>query len=259
MPKIITCYKWVLDEQDIKVNPTTLALDTSRAKKKISDYDKNAIEVATQLFEAHGGSSTIISYGGTDLKQSLKDALSRGPEKAIWVSDANAEQADGYVTANVLAEAVKQAGEYDMILCADGSADVCNQQLPARLAALLDVPAITSVVKFEVEGTKVTATRRVGDSTETIIVEGPAVYSVLPEIAQPRFPTVKQLMGASKKPQTEIKVADLGLPEAKLTAKSKVRSITGYVMSRKNMLFKDGSPEELASQVVANLTKEGVL
>ena len=146
-----------------------------------------------------------------------------------------------------------------MILCADGSADVCNQQLPARLAALLDVPAITSVVKFEVEGTKVTATRRVGDSTETIIVEGPAVYSVLPEIAQPRFPTVKQLMGASKKPQTEIKVADLGLPEAKLTAKSKVRSITGYVMSRKNMLFKDGSPEELASQVVANLTKEGVL
>ena len=51
MPKIIVCYKWVVDEQDIRVNQGTQELDFSRTKKKISDYDKNAIEIGTQIWE----------------------------------------------------------------------------------------------------------------------------------------------------------------------------------------------------------------
>lgn len=258
MQNIIICYKWVLNEQDIRIDPSSLELDTSRAKKRISEYDKNAIEIATQLLEVHGGSSTAISYGGADLKQSLKDALSRGPQKAIWVNDPNADQADAYVTANALAAAVKTAGEYTMIICADSSADISNQQVPLRLAVKLGIPAITSVVKLEIEGEKVIVNRRVGETTEIISVEGPAVYTVLPEIAQPRFPSVKQVLGAGKKPQTELKISDLGLDSDKLVPKSRIRDTKGYVMTRKNIIYKDGSPAELAAQLVAELTKEGL-
>ena len=259
MPNIIVCYKWVLNEQDIRIDPGSLNLDTSRAKKRISEYDKNAIEIATQLVETHGGSSTAITYGGADVKQSLKDALSRGPEKAVWVNDVNSDKADAYVTANALAGAVKQAGDYNLIICADSSADISNQQVPLRMAVELGIPVISCVIKLELADEKVIAVRRVGDSIETISITGPAVYTVLPEIAQPRFPSVKQVLGANKKPQTELKTSDLGLPDEKLVPKSKIRDIKGYVMTRKNIIYKDGAPAELAAQLVADLAKEGLV
>ncbi|MBP2641849.1 MAG: Electron transfer flavoprotein alpha/beta-subunit [Firmicutes bacterium] len=259
MQNILVCYKWILNEQEIKIDPNTLSLDTSRAKKRISEYDKNAIELAAQIVEAQGGSSIAISYGGADVKQSLKDALARGPERAIWVNDPNSDKADAYVTANALAAAVRQAGDYSMILCADTSADASNQQVPLRLAVLLGIPAITCVIKLDVEGEKVIATRRVGDTTEKISVEGPAVFTVLPEIAQPRFPTVKQVLAAGRKPQLELKVDDLGLESEKLTPKRTLREIKGYTMSRKNIVYKEGTPAEIAAQLVNNLIKEGVI
>ena len=75
MPKIIVCYKWVVDEQDIRVNQGTQELDFSRTKKKISDYDKNAIEIGTQIWEKNEGSTLVaVSYGDGDVKSSLKDA-----------------------------------------------------------------------------------------------------------------------------------------------------------------------------------------
>ncbi|MBP2641964.1 MAG: Electron transfer flavoprotein alpha/beta-subunit, partial [Firmicutes bacterium] len=82
MPTIIACYKWVLDEQDIKINPGSLDLDISRAKSKISDYDRNAIEEAVLLGEQSGAEVASLTFGSSKAKQSLKDALSRGPAKA---------------------------------------------------------------------------------------------------------------------------------------------------------------------------------
>ena len=259
MPNVIACYKWVLDETDMRVNQDTLELDTKRAKKKISDYDKNAIEIAVQLTEANGGKTTVLSYGGEDVKQSLQEALSRGAAEAVWVNNPDAGQDDASVIANILSAAVKKIGEYDMIICADASADVSNQQVPARIAALLELPVITSVIKLEIADGKVHVTRRLNDVTETLVVDQTAVYSVLPEIAQPRFPGVKQMMGAKKKPKTEIAAADLGLSVEQMTPKCKVRSIKGYAMTRKNLVFKDASVEEMAAKLAENLARDGLL
>src|SRR5271166_5799832 len=115
MPKCLVCYKWTLDEQDIKVRPEDLSLDSSRAKGKISDFDRNAIEEAAQLVEKNGGAVEVLTYGTSAVKQSLKDVLSRGPEKAYWIADASAEAADANVTAAVLAAAIRKLGHYDVI------------------------------------------------------------------------------------------------------------------------------------------------
>ena len=260
MPKIIVCYKWVVDEQDIRVNQGTQELDFSRTKKKISDYDKNAIEIGTQIWEKNEGSTLVaVSYGDGDVKSSLKDALSRGPEEAFWINDDNAAQADSYVTANAVAAAIKKIGDFDMVLCADGSSDVGNQQFANRVAALLDVPAITATAELTVEGTTITAKRRLGDQFETVSVAGPAVYSVLPEVATPRFPSIKQLMGAKKKPQTEFSVADLGLDATQTTPKTTVSAVNGYTMVRKNIVFNEGEVADQVKQLADALAKEGLL
>jgi electron transfer flavoprotein beta subunit len=258
MPKILVCYKWVLDEQDIKINQGDLSLDTSRAKGKISDYDKNAIEEATLLVERQGGSVDALTFGTPAVKQSLKDVLSRGPGKVQWIGDAIAEKADAFVTANILAAAIRKNESYDVIICGEGSADSYSQQIAPRLATLLGIPAITFVQQLTMEDGRVIATRKLGDCTEVVEVQGCAVISVLPEINKPRIPSLKQVMAAAKKPSEELKVAGLELTGEELEAKTVSLSVKGYVMNRKNIVFKEANQADNVAKLVASLAQEGV-
>jgi electron transfer flavoprotein beta subunit len=259
MPKCLVCYKWTLDEQDIKIKPEDLSLDSSRAKGKISDFDRNAIEEAALLVEKNGGAVDALTYGAATVKQSLKDALSRGPEKVYWVADASAESADASVTANVLAAAIRKLGQYDLILCGEGSSDLFNQQTASRLAALLGLPCLSFLQKLSVEGDVVKATRKLEDGTEEVSVKGPVVVSVLSEINKPRIPTLKQVLGASKKPNEEIKIADLGLKPEDLQPKAVRKSVKGFVMQRKNVIYKESSAADNVAKLKSSLASEGLI
>lgn len=259
MPNIIVSYKWVPDEQDIKLNSSTLALDFSKTKYKISEYDRNAIEEAALLTQKNGGSITALTFGTAGAKQSLKDALSRGPERAIFVNDELAAKSDAYVTANVLAAAVRKASPFDVILCGEGAGDTYAQQVGPRLAAVLGIPAITYVSDIKIEGDKVVATRKVGNCTEVATVAFPVLISVLPEINKPRIPSLKEVLGAAKKPVTEYKLSELELSENELIVKNNVKAIKGYVMNRKNVIYKAGTAAEKVAGLVENLAHEGVL
>jgi electron transfer flavoprotein beta subunit len=259
MPNIVVCYKWVLDEQDIRVNAADRSLDYSRAKYKISEYDRNAIEEAVLLAEkVAGGKIGAVTFGSA-AKGSLKDALSRGLDEVAWIGDAAADTADGFVTANVLSAMLKKIGDYDLILCGEGSADVYSQQVGPRIAALLGIPAITYVREMHVEGNEVVAVRKLGSCTETVRVPFPAVVTVLPEINKPRIPGLKQVLAAAKKPQREMKLADLELAPAALTPRTQIKAIRGYVMNRKNVICDGGSAADKVAKLVEALTKEGVL
>jgi electron transfer flavoprotein beta subunit len=258
MPKCLVCYKWTLDEQDIKIKPEDLSLDSSRAKGKISDFDRNAIEEAALLVEKNGGAVDALTYGTPTVKLSLKDALSRGPEKAYWIADASADAADGCVTANVLAAAIRKLGQYDVILCGEGSSDLFNQQTAPRLAALLGLPCLSFVNKLSVEGDVVKATRKLEDCMETVTVKGPVVISVLSEINKPRIPSLKQVLGASKKPNEEIKIADLGLKPEDLQPKAVRKSVKGFVMQRKNVIYKESSAADNVAKLKSSLVSEGL-
>lgn len=258
MPRILVCYKWVVDEQDIKINSGDLSLDSSKAKYKISDYDKNAIEEAMLLVESKEGSVDALTFGSYKVKQSLKDVLSRGPGKVDWIGDTAFEQADAFVTANVLAAAIRKNGFYDLILCGEGSSDSYSQQVAPRLAAILSIPAITFVQKISIDGSRIIATRKLGDCTEVVEVAGPAVLSVLPEINKPRIPSLKQVMAAAKKPSQEVKLADLQLGAEELQPKTITLSVQGYVMNRKNILYKEASQADNVAKLVASLAQEGM-
>ena len=259
MPNIIVCYKWVLDEQDIKIIPGSLALDTSRAKYKTSDYDRNAIEEAVLQAKNCSATVTSLTFGAGNAKPSLKDVLSRGPEKAVWVNDPAAETADAYVTANVLAAALRKIGEYDLILCGEGAADTYAQQVGPRVATLLGIPAITFVSELKIEGNTVRATRKIGDCTEEVTAKFPVVVTVLPEINKAGIPSLKQVLGAAKKLVTEWKIADLGLSDEETKPRNKMKSIKGFVMNRKNVVYKTGTAAEKVASLIAGLIKEGAL
>lgn len=255
MSKIIACYKWVADEADIKINPD-LSVDTKKAKGKISDYDKNAIGAAVQAAGSLEAKAVTLTFGTVSAKQSLKDALSRGPEEGYWINAEEAAAADGAVTAKALAAAIKKIGDYSLIVCAEGASDTYARQTAPRIGAALNLPVITSVVRMTFNGNSLTAVRKLEDSLETVRVDLPAVVAVLPEANEPAIPGLKAVMAAGKKPVTEFKTSDLGID---LFPKNQVTAVKGYVMNRKNILFSEGSAAERAKALAAALRKECVL
>ncbi len=259
MANIISCYKWVYDEEDIKINPADLSVDRSKAKSKISEYDRNAIAVAVNLGESRGDTVLALTFGSAGAKQSLKDALSRGPAEAYWVNDSLAETADGFVTSNVLAAAIKKIGDYSLVVCAEGAADTYAHQVGPRIGALLNIPVISCVNSISVEGNQITASRKLEDYTETVKAKLPVVITVLPEIMEAPIPGLKAVMNAGKKPNTELKIAELGLDENDLKPKATTKDLRGYASNRKNVLITEGDAANKVNQLLVNLKKEGVL
>ena len=255
MSKIVACYKWVLDEADIRIN-ADLSVDFSKAKGKISDYDRNAIEAAVKLAAAVGAKPVGLTFRSSKTRQSLKDALSRGLEEAFWVKAEEAENADGAVTARALAAAIKAMGDVVLVVCAEGASDTYARQTAPRIGALLDLPVVTSVLRVNIEGNTVTAVRKLDYSLETVKFELPGVISVLPEAFQPTIPGLKAVMAAGKKPVTEYDAGDLGMNPA---SNREVTEVKAYAQERRNIIIEGDDAAAKVAGLVANLKKEGVL
>jgi len=255
--KIIACYKWVLDEADLVVNPD-LSINTSRAAYKISDYDRNAIQTAIEA-AAEGDEVIALTFAGAEAQKSLKDVLSRGPARAVWVKDEAAAEAGGAATAKVLAAAVATIGDVGLVVCAEGASDTYAHEVGPRLGALLEWPVVTNVRSVSVDGQTLTATRLLNEQVETVQTRLPAVITVLPEAAPAPIPGLKMVLAAAKKPITEYRLGDVGLSAGQLAPRTTTVSLKGYATNRKNVLFNDGKPAELAQQLVSALVKEGVL
>jgi len=255
--KVVACYKWVLDEADLKIDAKSRALLTDLAKNKISEYDRNAIECGVSLVEEAGGEVIALTAGTAVAKKSLKDALSRGAAQAFFVKDELMAQADASVTAKVLAAAVGQIGEYDLVICGEGSSDGYSQQVGIRLAQHLGIPVITFVNKASVENGILRAERKLEEGIEVVEVALPAVLTVLPDINKPRIPSLKQILGASKKPVKEVSLTDLGLDTAGAEPRLRQTEVLGTVMNRKRIRF-EGETADLVAQVVDVLNKEGL-
>ena len=221
--KIVAAIKVVPDDEAIKV-AADRSLDASKAKEKISTYDLNAIEAGAQLAAATGGNLVAMtaSYEGASSKKVQKDILARGPEELFAYADEKLATADSLATAKALQALLGQIGDYDLVLCGDGSADMFAGAVDAQLAALLDVPVVNKVTKITPEGDKLVVERTLDAVVEEIEVPLPAVISVSPEIAQPRITGMKDIMAAGKKPahvdpidavEGAVEVAEITAPE----------------------------------------------
>lgn len=250
MPKIITCYKWVLDEADVRAEANG-SLNFERAGRKISEYDRNAIEAAVQLQEKAGGTVVAVSLGGPEVKGSAKDALSRGPERAVLAIDPQLADADGQTTALGLVGAIKAAGEFEIIICGEGSGDVYGQQVGPRIASLLDIPCITFVNKLDLTETGVRAERKLEDGVEVVEAAFPVLVTVLPDLNKPRIPGLKQVMGAAKKEVKVLDAAALGLGAADLASQVQVHQVRAPKSDRKQVRV--GSAAELAQAIASAL------
>lgn len=210
--KIVACFKVVHDERDLVIGPDgTVSLD--RAGLRVGDYDLNALEAGARL-KAEDGELIGLTIGGPEVKDSKtrKSVLARGLDALTVLEDPALGDADAGTTAVVIMSAVRSIGDCDLVICGEGSADRYAQQVGAQVAARLGWPYVNAVSVVERAGSGLTVERTLENEIETLAVPLPAVISVSADSNSPRIPTMKDILGAGKKPSQDLSLADLGIP-----------------------------------------------
>jgi electron transfer flavoprotein beta subunit len=262
MVRILVCAKQAIDVSQVKVDPATRRLITVDAPKKISDFDKNALEEAVRLKEKFGGEIITVTVGPEDAKTTIRDALAMGADKSYIISDPTFEGSCTRAISYVLAEAVKKLGPFDIIFCGEASIDSFSAQVGPRLADRLNIPLITYIKKLTLEGDTVTVERSLEDSEETIKAKTPVLLTATKELNEARIPALMAIMRASKKEVTVWKAADLNIQKEKVGEEGssiKILSVLAPKVERKRIVMKGETPEETAEMLAKALIQEGVI
>jgi len=260
--KIIVCVKQALDVTQIKADSATRQLITADAKRKISDFDKNAIEAALQIKEAHGAEVSALTVSAEDAKMILREALAMGVDKAYMVSDPSFEGSDTLATSYILAQAIKKIGEFDLILCGEASVDSYSAQVGSRLAERLGIPQIAYARKLGVEGNTLTVERTLEDCYEIVKAKTPALVTVTAQINTPRIPSLMAIMKASKKEIVAWTAQDINVSKEKVGKTGSAIQVTEVLapkVERKKIEIKGETAAEIAEKLAKELIKEGVV
>lgn len=250
--KIVVLMKQVFDTE------AKISLDGNKINKQgvslvMNPYDEYAVEIGLRIKEKFKGEVTVVSIGGPEVQDALRQALAMGADKAVLV-DPGTDEIDEYTTATILAKAISGL-EYNILLGGfkaidDGSCQVCG-----RVAEILGVPVVNMVTQIEVEEDKAVATCDIDGGSAVIEVKLPAMLTAQKGEIEPRYPSMKGIMQAKKKPMQKIGLGDIGLDAAE--AAPKVKALSYFLPSaRAAGKVVPGEPAEAAKELARLLREE---
>jgi electron transfer flavoprotein beta subunit len=208
--KIAVCVKQVPDAAARRIDPGTKRLDRS-GEGALNSFDSNAVEEALRVRERAGdGEVVLVSVGPAKALDSLRKALAMGADRALLVSDEGAAGSDLVATSRILAAALEREGA-DLVLFGQQASDSDGAVLWAAVAERLRRPLISQVADLTVEDGKAKGKRQTEFGYDVIEAPLPAVIAVSDAINEPRYPSLKGIMGAKKKQQDTVSLSDLGL------------------------------------------------
>jgi electron transfer flavoprotein beta subunit len=211
--KIAVCAKRVPDsEARIKIAADGRSIDEAGVKFVLNPYDEFAVEEALKLKEAAGaGEVVIVSVGGDTSQETIRTALAMGADRGVLLKT-DRLPLDPLPVARALADELKPGG-YDLVLFGKLAGDDYSHATGAMVAELLGLPSVTAVSKLQVAAGKLSAEREVEGGVEVVECALPAVLTAEKGLNEPRYPALKGIMAAKKKP-LEVKpvtLADSGI------------------------------------------------
>src|SRR5436309_10240757 len=227
--KIAVCAKYVPDAAtSVRIDPQTKRLDRS-GEGALNPFDVNAVEEALQLRDATGeGELLIVSLGPERALEAMRKALAMGADRIVLVSDEGAAGSDLIATSRIVAKALKRE-DPQLVLFGQQASDSDGAVLWAAVADRLERPLISQVAELTLDDGKVRGKRQTEYGYDVIEAPLPAVVAVSDAINEPRYPSLKGIMGAKSKPQETLSVQDVGLSPDVLGeagSKTEVRSLT---------------------------------
>ncbi len=208
---IIVCAKVVpASSVTIQIDPSTKRMVRKDVTQELDPQAACAVEEGLRLIEKHGGVVTLVTMGAEDATIGIRNALAMGVNAAIHLSDHALAGSDTLGTAKALAGAIRKE-RFDLILCATESSDSYAGIVPGQLAQLLGIAPVTFAKEIAIEGKKILIKRQSESGYDVVESELPALVTVTTGINEPRYPTLKGIMGAKKKEIKKYTAADLGL------------------------------------------------
>ncbi len=290
---IVVCVKQTPDSSSVYIDPISGQVDYERFVQVLNAADTCAVEAAVQLKEQFGGSVTAITLGPPDAEGVLRVALAIGADNAVRLWHWSAEAWEPFTIASALSGYMKSVTQPDLVLCGDASSDWSSGIVGPALAEHLALPQITGVIHLEAfqSGTNETLSLRVTRKLEKgyrelLEAELPLLITVTGELNEPRYPSLPAHLAALK---AVIPVVDplsydsslgqdevdetiilemhaprplprrIAAPDSHHSAFERIGEIVSGGAIGKRAKLVEGSPEELAEQLVVFLHEKGFL
>ena len=240
--KICVLVKQVPDAAVTKrIDPNTMRLDRS-GETNLNPFDTHAIEAAMQIKE--GGQMDVdevvaVTMGPDGAVRALHKAVALGADRSVHLSDDALAGSDVCATGYALAK-VLESESPDLVLLGQQSDDGECYTIGAVVADHLKMPSLTQVIKIDVQDGKLRCERQAEYGYDTVEVELPAVISVGDAINEPRYPSLKAIMGAKKKPLDTLSAGDAGIEAERV----------GENGSRTRVLALHPPPEKAGGQII---------
>ena len=209
--KILVCVKEVPDAAAPKrIDPQTKRLDRG-GEGVLNEFDAHALEEGLRLKETSGdGEVVALTMGPERAAATLRKALAMGADRAVLVSDGALAGSDLVATGKALAKALERE-QPDLVLVGQQGGDSDGAVLWAALADRLRLPLVSQAASLEVADGKARSKRQTEYGYDVLEAPLPAVVAVSDAINEPRYPSLKGIMGAKKKPQETLSLGDLGV------------------------------------------------
>src|SRR6266542_4044605 len=254
--KILVAIKQVPDTAtQVKIGADGKTIDTTGITWIVSPYDEFAVEEALRIKEKRGqGEVVAVTLGPDRAKEALRSCLAMGCDRAIHVNDPALAAADTLDTARALAAVIKQEAP-ELVLCGRQAIDDDMGAVTAQLAELLGWPCAYWIMEeaIDADGKSVRAARQVEGGLEVFDLPLPAVLAAQKGLNEPRYPTLKGIMGAKKKEIKDVKAADLGiLPEPPALSVVKLEMLPPRPPGR----ILPGEPADAVKELVRSLRED---
>ncbi len=255
---VVVCVKQVPDPNAVgRLDPSTHYLVREGVEVVLDPGDEFGVEAGLQIAEKTGGAVTVVSMGPEKGLDALRKALAMGAAKAVLVSDPALRGSDALTTAKVLAAVIKREG-FDLVIAATESTDGYTGVVPQAIAELLGVPALTFAKSIDVDGTTVRIDRQTEVGIDKVEGQAPAVISVTAGVNEPRYPSLKGIMGAKSKPVDRLGLSDLGLEGlGEASARQRITAVEAAEERKAGEIYQDDG--EGARRIVEFLVKAKVV
>ncbi len=221
----------------------------------VSPYDEFAIEEAIKTKENLGGEVTVVTMGPKRAEAALRTALAMGCDKAVHLEDDAFLNADSYATAKALAAVIKKENP-DIVFFGKQAVGTDNTQVGQMAAEMAGLGHAGTVVNLTVEDGKILGVREIEGGSETVEVKLPAVVTAQRGLNEPRYPALRGIMKAKKKPIEKLTPADLGLSADEVgQAGSKTEVISLELPPARQAGRKIEVEPEAAAKEIANFLK----
>ncbi|MFP4050663.1 MAG: electron transfer flavoprotein subunit beta/FixA family protein [Thermoplasmata archaeon] len=259
---LIVPMKEVPDIENVEFDKERGRIDRSSAEAEPNPFDLNALEEAVRIKEEIGGTITVLSMGPPQSEETLREALSRGADEAILLTDKNFAGSDTWATSYTLAMAIRKIGDYDLILCGEKSVDGDTGQVGPEIAEILDIPHVAFVNEVKDWGENSISVRSETWNRSYIRkVEFPGLITVTKDVNEPRLPSLSDKLSAKKAEIEKWGISDLEdfAKEGNYGGTGSPTAVVNIEVpeekGRKGQMFK-GEPKEAVEKLLSSLEKD---